>query len=826
MTDELSNRKYCVCLVFTEEAPQSVYLNLIPAVIPANKYYYEKAICLISEFPFFENLKTFLGELYRIQVSSSCSTYIERYISYFTESVSINTNEITKALAFDIGNSSLKFYAQPIYFRESDYFKDDIYLALVATMSLETFLEVLKFILLEGKLIFVSKSCNLLTNVITNLISLLFPFTWPHILIPILPEKMLQFIQAPVPFIMGINNIKDLTDGLSDDVMVISLDTRKILNQPKEKIPDPPKSLYDKFKVSLKKCFSGDFSEELAFFIDSFDDVCFQIGMLYDENKFNSMDLKEIVYEFIVGFFKNYDKYWRTPIKMSIEQSEFNFDAFRKDFSSTSADSFTYRMTETSIFIFFVESKVELLNFVFENLTLKKGEHFFQVYDPTVSKILDSVETYCKKMEQPLSALIYPTFPKLDASKYVQSTAKDACYNTKFIFDKDEWCYNFINFKSKDWANYLCLAVYEIWVQIVIVYMHYHLNVDCTGEIFKFLNFIVSHLKTKKSIQPSRNMIYKLIKCYASLGYRLNMDYHNEIDTLIKMIPNSSKGAAYFALIEGMVKVIPNSSHSNPIKNIEYSNLKVNKQSSNNLYRGSALFRKMSDKKQSKVSNHSISSEEDYSGSVRVFLESSAFLNYDYCPSCLNTDLGKIDSMTFDIILSSFKKDKFFSQIICPDCNTLFSPNLYMVHILQKSPDSIDSVKWLSVSHLMKEIENLFRTNGELSFIPSLSQNYKLTKTIFWNLLFYFKLFGLPTFVLDKDYHFELLKSELEQSIQILEGKAFSQIKAYEQPKKLERTVTSIDTTETIVYINTQPSGNPSTKNSYMYWEILLSSKL
>lgn len=36
------------------------------------------------------------------------------------------------------------------------------------------------------------------------LTSLLFPFTWPHVYVPILPSSQHGFLDAPVPFIMGL----------------------------------------------------------------------------------------------------------------------------------------------------------------------------------------------------------------------------------------------------------------------------------------------------------------------------------------------------------------------------------------------------------------------------------------------------------------------------------------------------------------------------------------------------------------------------------------------------------------------------------------------
>ena len=38
-----------------------------------------------------------------------------------------------------------------------------------------------------------------------RLCAILFPFTWQHVYIPILPARLLDILQAPVPFLMGID---------------------------------------------------------------------------------------------------------------------------------------------------------------------------------------------------------------------------------------------------------------------------------------------------------------------------------------------------------------------------------------------------------------------------------------------------------------------------------------------------------------------------------------------------------------------------------------------------------------------------------------------
>lgn len=39
--------------------------------------------------------------------------------------------------------------------------------------------------------------------------ALMFPFQWQHVYVPILPASLLHFLDAPVPFIMGLHHISD-----------------------------------------------------------------------------------------------------------------------------------------------------------------------------------------------------------------------------------------------------------------------------------------------------------------------------------------------------------------------------------------------------------------------------------------------------------------------------------------------------------------------------------------------------------------------------------------------------------------------------------------
>lgn len=61
--------------------------------------------------------------------------------------------------------------------------------------------------MLEKSVIFVSDNLPLLSSAVLGMQCFLNPFKWCHVSIPILPKSLLDMIEAPVPFILGLLKI-------------------------------------------------------------------------------------------------------------------------------------------------------------------------------------------------------------------------------------------------------------------------------------------------------------------------------------------------------------------------------------------------------------------------------------------------------------------------------------------------------------------------------------------------------------------------------------------------------------------------------------------
>ncbi|KAJ3315495.1 hypothetical protein HDV04_003037 [Boothiomyces sp. JEL0838] len=71
-------------------------------------------------------------------------------------------------------------------------------------MSLEHIVTLFELLMMDVKVILLSDHPSMLTLSCEIICGWLYPFYWHHILIPVLPKRLLNYLQAPVPFLVGI----------------------------------------------------------------------------------------------------------------------------------------------------------------------------------------------------------------------------------------------------------------------------------------------------------------------------------------------------------------------------------------------------------------------------------------------------------------------------------------------------------------------------------------------------------------------------------------------------------------------------------------------
>ncbi|XP_064490137.1 DENN domain-containing protein 5B-like isoform X2 [Ornithodoros turicata] len=90
-------------------------------------------------------------------------------------------------------------------------FFDYSFRELFLTLGLENFLLLFTSVLFENQILLCSEDYQKLMLVAECVTCLLFPFSWQHVYVPILPHSLHHFLDAPVPFIMGLRQAREET---------------------------------------------------------------------------------------------------------------------------------------------------------------------------------------------------------------------------------------------------------------------------------------------------------------------------------------------------------------------------------------------------------------------------------------------------------------------------------------------------------------------------------------------------------------------------------------------------------------------------------------
>ncbi|XP_026550883.1 DENN domain-containing protein 5B isoform X2 [Notechis scutatus] len=169
--------------------------------------YVSKCICVIAPLPFMQACKKFLIQLYKaVTCQQPPPLPLESYI-----------HNILYEVPLPPPGRSLKFYGvyEPIVCQRPgpnelplyDYALREAF----ELLGLENLIQVFTCVLLEMQILLYSQDYQRLMTVAEGITTLLFPFQWQHVYVPILPASLLHFLDAPVPYLMGLQS-KEGTD--------------------------------------------------------------------------------------------------------------------------------------------------------------------------------------------------------------------------------------------------------------------------------------------------------------------------------------------------------------------------------------------------------------------------------------------------------------------------------------------------------------------------------------------------------------------------------------------------------------------------------------
>ncbi|KAI0181941.1 DENN-domain-containing protein [Hypoxylon sp. FL1284] len=146
---------------------------------------------------------------------------LERYVvNLCTEAFS----PLSSKTQVELGVRELRLYARKEAINELPGSRNiDLY-ALFRSLSLENIVTLFEYAMSESRIILLSSHTAMLHLASHALVSLMYPLTWASIFIPILPARLISALDAPCPYIVGIERRYDNVALPDDDYVLVDLD--------------------------------------------------------------------------------------------------------------------------------------------------------------------------------------------------------------------------------------------------------------------------------------------------------------------------------------------------------------------------------------------------------------------------------------------------------------------------------------------------------------------------------------------------------------------------------------------------------------------------
>ncbi|GAW24882.1 hypothetical protein ANO14919_144770 [Xylariales sp. No.14919] len=124
----------------------------------------------------------------------------------------------------EIGVRELRLYARAEAVNELPGSRNTDLYALFRSLSLENIVTLFEYAMSESRIILLSSHTSMLHLGSHALANLLYPLTWASIFIPVLPARLLSALDAPCPYIVGIERRYDGIELPDDDYVLVDLD--------------------------------------------------------------------------------------------------------------------------------------------------------------------------------------------------------------------------------------------------------------------------------------------------------------------------------------------------------------------------------------------------------------------------------------------------------------------------------------------------------------------------------------------------------------------------------------------------------------------------
>ncbi|XP_056268347.1 suppression of tumorigenicity 5 protein isoform X1 [Pseudoliparis swirei] len=293
--------------------------------------------CVISRLGCFDLFSTILDEVERRRGISAALVY--PFMRSLMESPFPAPGKIIKVKTFlpGAGNEVIEL-RRPTDSRLEHVDFDSLF----SCLSVRQVIRVFASLLLERRVIFVADKLSTLSSCMHAVVALLYPFSWQHTFIPVLPGSMLDIVCCPTPFLVGLlsSSLPKLKELPVEEALMVDLGTDRFIRQ----MDDEASLLPRKLQAALEQA------------LEQRNDIICQDSDSESDEEYNS--LNSLVSEAFIRFFLETIGHYSLFITQN-ERGEriFQREAFRKSVASKSIRRFLGVFMESQMFAGFVQDR-------------------------------------------------------------------------------------------------------------------------------------------------------------------------------------------------------------------------------------------------------------------------------------------------------------------------------------------------------------------------------------------------------------------------------------------------------------------------------------
>uniref|UniRef100_A0A663F4G6 DENN domain containing 2B n=1 Tax=Aquila chrysaetos chrysaetos TaxID=223781 RepID=A0A663F4G6_AQUCH len=209
-------------------------------------------------------------------------------------------------------------------------------------LSVRQIIRIFASLLLERRVIFVADKLSTLSSCSHAVVALLYPFSWQHTFIPVLPSSMIDIVCCPTPFLVGLlsSSLPKLKELPVEEALMVNLGSDRFIRQ----MDDEDTLLPRKLQAALEQALERK-NELINQDSDSdSDDEC---------NTLNGL-VSEVFIRFFVETVGHYSLFLTQNEK---GERVFQREAFRKSVASKSIRRFLEVFMESQMFAGFIQDR-------------------------------------------------------------------------------------------------------------------------------------------------------------------------------------------------------------------------------------------------------------------------------------------------------------------------------------------------------------------------------------------------------------------------------------------------------------------------------------